>query len=119
MPRAPDDVAALIRRLPRKVILKIARHCDGHTILDPQGLIDAGLPAEVAEAVTVTYRSDRSSPKTTIFVDDQPVDESRGVYGLDLLELLARSLQVTYRTCYGRGSQAMVIRKALHEHLDR
>ena len=116
MPRAPAQVAEAIRRLPPELVLKLAEMCDGHTILNPQALIDAGLPTRIAASVTTTYRSDRSSPKTTIFVAGQPVDESRGIYGLDLLHTLAEALGVTFRACYGRGSQAAAIREALHQH---
>ena len=118
MPPPRDDLAELIRCLPSQTILNVARLCDGHTILPPERLIDAGLPNEVVAAVTTTYRSDTTSPKTTIFVDGQPVEQIRGIYSLDLLQRLAGALGVTYRECYGRGSQATAIREAVYEHFE-
>ena len=118
MPPPRNDLAELIRQLPSQTLLNVARLCDGHTILSPERLIDAGLPNEIVAAVTTTYRSDTASPKTTIFVDGQPVEQVRGIYGLDLLQRLAGSLGVTYRACYGRGSQAAAIREAIYEHYE-
>lgn len=111
-----DHAVRLIRETNPAVILKAASLCDGHTILNPEAFIDAGLAAEVVEFATTTYKSD-GSPKGTIFVRGEPVPELTGVYGLNLLTLLADALGVRYRSCMGRGFQASAIQEALRRHL--
>ena len=105
----------LVRQLPADVVLRIASLCDGHSILKPQAFADAGLPDQVVQHLTRTYRSD-GSPKGTIFVDGQPVPELQGIYGLDCLRFLADGLDVSYRRALGRGFEASNIRTALAEH---
>ena len=109
------QLAHQVRQLSPEVILKIAGMCDGHGILDPRALVDAGLPQEVARYHTRTFQSD-GSPKGTIFVEGRPVQELEGIYGLFLLEYLATVLGVRYRECIGRGSQASAIQEALRQH---
>jgi hypothetical protein len=111
-----DQVKDLIRQTSPEVLLRASSLCDGHTILAPKAFLEAGLPAEVVDFATSSYKSD-GSPKGTIFVKGQPVKELTGVYGLDLLELIARSLSLQYRSCMGRGFQAQAIQQALHQHL--
>ena len=113
-----NPIHAAIRQLPAETIRQAAGLCDGHSILAPQAYVDAGLPPEVVRHVTTTHRSDNSSPKSTIFVSDRPVDSLRGVYGLHLLELLADALGVRYQQCLGRGFQARAIQRALHDHFN-
>ena len=108
-------VLELIRTCSPEVILKVAARCDGHSIFKPEAFSEAGLPNEVVEYITHTYKSD-GSPKGTIFVDGQPVKELKGVYGLDLLRLLASALNVTYRRAIGRGFEAQLIQQALTQH---
>lgn len=110
-----EQVIRLIRQTPPDVILKAAELCDGHSIYKPEAFTDAGLPADVVEYATTTYRSD-GTPKGTIFRNGEPVAELRGVYGLNLLTLIADTLGVEYRRCMGRGFQAQAIRSALHQH---
>jgi len=94
----------------------VAGMCDGHGILDPQALVDAGLPAEVADQLTVVHRSD-GTPKGTLYRNGQPASAIEGVYGLHLLEFLAGALGVEYRRCLGRGSQACAIQQAIQDLL--
>jgi hypothetical protein len=107
--------AARVRALPAEVILRAASLCDGHGILDPQAFLDAGLPAEVVAHLTRIHRSD-GSPKGTVFVQGRVMAQVEGVYGLHLLQFMAAALDVTYRACFGRGSQACAIREALQAH---
>ena len=58
--RTWERSAAIVRTLPGEVILKAAGHCSGHNILDPKAFSDAGIPAEVVEYLTRTYKSDGS-----------------------------------------------------------
>ena len=105
-----------VRRCGPEAILRAASLCDGHSILDPDALISAGLPPAVVEQLTVTHRSD-GTPKGTIFVGDRAVGELRGVSGLDVLVFLADAFGVEYRPAFGRGTRAHNIRAALRRHL--
>lgn len=111
-----DTVQQTIRETDTDVLWRIATTCDGHGILDPRKLIEAGLPVEAVAYFTETLKSD-GTPKGTIFVDGKPVDSLDGVYGLRLLEAIAMALNVTYPSFMGRGYQARVIQAALRSHL--
>ena len=111
-----QQLADAVRRCGPEVILRAAGRCDGHSILKPEALADAGLPPAVVEHLTTTHRSD-GTPKGTIFVAGQPVAELRGVYGLDALRFLAAALGVEYRDAIGRGFEAQNIQAALRRHL--
>ena len=104
-----------VRALPGETILAAAYRCDGHTIFKPEAFLDAGLPKTVVDYVTHNHASD-GSPKGTIFVKGQPVDDLSGVYGLDLLRFLADALGVEYRRAMGRGFEAQNIQSALKLH---
>ena len=106
----------LVRQCQPEVILRAAARCDGHTIFKPEAFTDAGLPAEVTQLFTRTYKSD-GSPKGTIFVKGQPVKTLAGVYGLDLLRFIASALGVEYRQAMGRGFEAQNIQIALRQRL--
>ena len=99
-------------------VLSAAERCDGHGILSPDAFTDAGLPVEVVAHLTRTYRSD-GSPKGTIFVNDEPVKELSGVYGLDMLRFLATALDVKYARAMGRGFEARNIQAALRAHFNK
>jgi hypothetical protein len=85
--RRHEQIAERLRRCDPQAILKAAALFDGHSILKPEALIEAGLPAEVVEHLTRTHRSD-GTPKGTLFVGGQSVEALRGVYGLDALRFL-------------------------------
>lgn len=114
--REYQQLTDAVRRCGSEAILCAAGRCDGHSILKPEALADAGLPAAVVEYLTNTYQSD-GTPKGTIFVAGHPVAELRGVYGLDALRFLAAALGVKYRSAIGRGFEAQNIQAALREHL--
>ena len=105
-------IVQLIRDCSPEVILRAASRCDGHSIFKPEAFIDAGLPVDVVSYMTHTYKSD-GSPKGTIFVNGEPVKDLQGVYGLDLLRLLADARGITYRSAMGRGFEAQNIQSAL------
>jgi hypothetical protein len=89
---------------------------DGHTIFLPSFYSPFFSEDELREAgLVMTYASDYSSPKSTIFDDKgTPLEELTGVYNLTFLEWLAEALDVTdYRICMGRGSQAQAIVEAI------
>jgi len=111
-----NRIAELVRRTDPRAILRAAGVCDGHGIVEPAALIDAGLPEEVVAQLTATHRSG-DDHKSTLYVDGRPVEAVTGVYGLDALRFIALALGVAYPTKLGRGSQAAAIRSALREHL--
>lgn len=111
-----DTAYRLIRDTDPAVLWRIAEMCDGHGIIDPRKLIEAGLAEETVSYFTETLRSD-GTPKGTIFVDGKPVDSLDGVYGLRLLEAIASALNVTYPSFMGRGYQARAIQAALRARL--
>ena len=113
---AHDRAAARVRRCDPQVILRAAALCDGHSILTPEALLEAGLPADFVRHLTATHRSD-GTPKGTLFVQGQAVAELRGVYGLHALRFLAGALGLEYRRALGRGSEANNIRRALRSRL--
>lgn len=117
MPSKYQRAATSLREVPRGVILKTGSLCNGHNIIKPHALLDAGLPVDVVEQVTVTHQSDGTS-KGTLYVDGQPVEQLTGVHGLDMLEFMASALGVKYRQCMGRGFQASAIREALYQHFN-
>lgn len=80
---------------------------DGHTIFGPEFYREAGFSLDWLPIQQ--FKSDRSSPKTTIFNEDGVVEECQGVHHLDFLRKLARELKAdldTHRYPYGRGSEA-------------
>jgi hypothetical protein len=105
-----------IRETSPEVLLRAASICDGHTIFDPQAFRDAGLPESVVAHVNRRHESSGTDPKSTLFVRGLTVPAIEGVYGLQLLRLLARALHVEYRAAYGRGTEATNITTALREH---
>ena len=112
------DINTALGQLPADVITRITDMCDGHTILPVAALVDAGMPAHLAERLARTWRSD-GSPKGTIHVRDRPVEQMHGIYGLALLQRLAAALGVSYVPALGRGSEAQRIHQAIHRHLGR
>jgi len=118
MPETTDGgrLDRLIRDLEPRAILRIAAMCDGHNIIDPRSLIDAGLPEPLVDQLTVTHRSGPDA-KSTLYVAGRPVESLTGVSGLNLLQLLALALGVTYPIKLGRGFQASAIKTALRAHL--
>ena len=105
-----------VRACDPATLLRVAGHCDGHTIFKPELFTESGLPAEVVQHFTRAYKSD-GSPKGTIFVDGRPVKELSGVYGLEVLRFIAFALDVEYRQAMGRGFEAQNILIALRQKL--
>lgn len=112
-----DTASRLIRETDPAVLWRVATMCDGHGIINPAALIEAGLPTKAVAYFTETLKCD-DTHKGTIFVEGQPVDELAGVYGLRLLEGIASALGVTYQPFMGRGYQARAIQAALRAHIN-
>lgn len=104
--------------VPASVVLAAADICDGHTIFDPQAFTDVGVPQELVDRCTSIHESDFSNPKSTISgPDGKPVNQMRGIYGLDALSTMIRDFDIQAEPKLGRGFQARVWQEALHKHL--
>ena len=115
----PDSPTILWTQIPAHIVLAAADLCDGHTIMDPKAFLEVGVPQEMVARCTTIYESDFSNPKYTISgPDGKPVNQMRGIYGLDALSSMIRDFGIISPTKFGRGSQAYVWRDKLHEHLD-
>jgi len=64
------------------------------------------------------YDMIRYSPKETIFTNGVIVDELKGVYSLDLLESVARGLNLPLKCLSGRGFRFADARNAIKIYLD-
>lgn len=80
------------RELDSTTILNLLAVCDGHSILPPAELLKLGLPGDVCERLSETFKSDPNTPGGMIYVDSEPVAELRGVLGLDVLAWLAQEV---------------------------
>ena len=91
---------------------------DGHTIFGAADF-EHLLPADLLARFTRTIKSDRSSPKSTIFgPGGQVVAQVRGVYGLTLLAGIADALGLPPSTMLGRGSEARDLTRRIREALE-
>lgn len=90
---------------------------DGHTIYDNSYLLARDCPQSVITYFTLTHRSDRADPKTTITKNNEIVDSMNGVYGLTVLWSLARHYNIA-SYAMGRGFQAHDLTLQLYERLD-
>lgn len=87
---------------------------DGHSIYPPDFYLEQGFDCE---HLTTEFKSDISSPKTTIFKDGVPQEKMKGIWALDFHYWVASQCGlargVDYAEQYGRGSQARAIAGAL------
>lgn len=92
-------------------------HGDGHSIFPP-AFYSTLVEVETLDRAGLvrTFHSDYSSSKTTIYDrNGNAVESMTGVYNLDVLEWIARLVEVEYVPMFGRGSQARSIVDALSE----
>ena len=87
----------------------------GHDIMKPRELITGGVPADIVQILTETFRSDMSDPKYCIFVDGELVESLTGVHSLSLYKYACWTLSIRYESKFGRGSQARVCHAALQQ----
>ncbi len=96
--------------LSNEVIQNIVRDCDGWTIFGFEKFVSAGVPPEMLKPLVQTFKSNLASPKSTIFTDTGVVSELTGVYGLDILQRVARDIGADTTMAdglNGRGFRAM------------
>lgn len=111
-----DKIHELVLGLDSALVLKVANMCDGHTILAPDELIQAGLPYLLVAQFTERHESGDHYKEQLTGSNGESVTHLDGVYGLDLLKSLADNLGIKYVRKLGRGTQASAIQQALHEH---
>ena len=89
---------------------------DGHTIIDPQSLIDMGFTFDFVKSNCSTHES--TGGKGNIFTDKGLVKELEGVYSLNFIESIARDVKADTSiadTKTGRGFRAQELAKAITE----
>jgi hypothetical protein len=101
-----ENVRELIRSTPKKVLKKVIKKIDGHTIYSAAHFTNLGLSEEIVAPFCKTNKSDGSDPKYQIFgKDGKLLRELEGVWGLRLLEFIASTFEV-YSDKEGRGFRA-------------
>ena len=96
-------------RIDKAVILKVLEriHGDGHTLFKPEGFIEDGLPESTVKFFTRVHATDLSSPQGFLMGNDGGmISHLEGIYGLELLRGIARSLGAKSSTAIGRGFAA-------------
>ena len=106
------------KEMVRKGLENDALDGDGHTILDPKYYIERGFDPEDIQKLEVTHQS--GDGKYQIYSEGDmftgtPVVEMKGVYSLSFHRWVAYEVGIEYRECFGRGTQARIIRDALQE----
>lgn len=122
VPHLGHNVNSIITHIPSHKIRAAVDciSCDGHTIFDPEKFMAATgwSPNEIQPWVR-EYRSDFSSPKSTIYDHEgNAMTLLRGIYGLVLLRDIASALKIKYTPALGRGFEARAITRAIVVHLD-
>jgi hypothetical protein len=89
---------------------------DGHTIFAPT-FYEPYFSAETLEeaGLITVHRSNMDSPKGTIFVNGEPVEELKGVYNLNFLEWIRQELDLSHAVSNGRGFRAQEIVRKIQE----
>ena len=95
---------------------------DAHTVFKPSAFTDLGLPEEFVMNYARTYKSDTSSPKSTIYGDNGEVIHSvQGVMSSSIADALVRAFglhgaQQDASEKFGRGSALRVLSQAIWNH---
>ncbi|MCK5600922.1 hypothetical protein KAR91_03575 [Candidatus Pacearchaeota archaeon] len=87
---------------------------DGHELFKPEHYTKMGFPLDYAEKFVRNFKSD-GTPKGTIFRDGKVVAELNGIYNLQFVQGLCRTLDISYASKMGRGFQARECVRALQE----
>ena len=107
------------KKLDRRVIAAVngAVGGDGHTIFDPKLFRKLGLPEEVIDHYTQEHVSG-DHPKEMIFVNHGVVPSLVGIHGSRLIQGVALSLGIEWRSALGRGAEARNVSAAISQWLD-
>lgn len=106
------------KKLPRRVIAAVngAVGGDGHSIFNGQMFRELGLSEEVVEHYTEKHFSGLL-PKEMISTEEGPVPSLVGIYGSRLVQGMALSLGVEWRSALGRGREARNVSAAISQWL--
>ena len=97
-----------------RAVLEVAAD-DGHSLLPPQLLLDAGANPVLVRGFTTTHKSD-GTPKGTIFDPQGKIVASmEAVYTLPLLQGVARRLGLKWEGKLGRGFEAREVTQSLRK----
>jgi hypothetical protein len=104
-----------LRESAPAVLARVVEMCDGHNIIDPEALIEAGLDEGLVRGLSQHHYSD-GTPKGTLFNErGEPLLFVSGVYGLSLLSDIGSALKLEYPDVLGRGYQARAIKEAFRQ----
>lgn len=111
----PEDWAT---KLAPAVLVKILDviNGDGHTIFLPGAFIKAGLSRKVVDWFTEVYPTGME-PTSVLTNETGIIPFVRGIYGLDLLRVIAGKFSV-YSTALGRGFEARELTEKIKEKLN-
>jgi hypothetical protein len=107
-------------KLPKEVIGEVLKviEGDGHTLFSSKAFLDAGLPVDVVTHFTHVHATDLSDPKGVMTDNDgNLVSHLEGVYGLELLRGLGKSLGAATSKALGRGFEARELTKNIEQLL--
>ena len=101
--------------LPSETVLGIIEHLggDGHGLYDPQFLTELGVPEELVERVTTTYKSDGSYKGSIFDPNGDVIPETTAVYSLDLYRRISGDMGLPGSSALGRGFEA----RELHDKI--
>ena len=81
---------------------------------------ELGLPDSVAESLEQCFESNPTEYKQTVFVNDRMTNQLFGIYSLDLLRWLAKSIgaDLSGVLAMGRGTQAEQMKTAIRHKVE-
>jgi hypothetical protein len=110
-----NSLREIVKNTDKEILKKVIGGCDGHSIFKPKKFTDAGLDSKVVAAFTKKHHSG-DDHKSTIYTNAGEVDALEGVYGLELLEFIAATFEVTSWKS-GRGFRASQLSEELIKKL--
>ena len=97
---------------------------NGHGILFTQSCKDLGIPTCICNRLEGTFKSDTSDPKSTIFLNGEAVEETKGIRTLDILKDMVGQLPIpvekvaSAHNYLGRGRVASELTALLRDALE-
>ena len=99
----------LIREINPHALFAAAQMCDGHTIWNPEAFIGAGLPAELVNHFNRVHMAAADGKHSKWGIEGpsgNQIEACKGVYGLELLELICEAYGIPSAPKRGRGTSA-------------
>ena len=108
-----DALREIVKNTDKQLLGNVCRSIDGHTIYDPKKFTEVGLDKNLVVAFTKVLCS--GTGKEQIYDSSgEAIEGLVGVYGLELLEFIARTFGVESWKM-GRGSRAAHLNELLVE----